>query len=141
MIYLATPIKHENPAVESFRVATADRAALTLHDAGIPVFSPASHAGSFASLSSIHQPWDYWQQIDLPILTTCCTHLVVLCMEGWDRSEGVRAEIEAALEANLTLIYVSLCACGKPLREHKHQDGPARPDLPVVVRLWETGSL
>lgn len=147
MIYLATPIKHADPRIESFRISTANRAACTLHDAGIPVFSPASHGSSFASLSSIRQSWDYWRWVDLPILTSCCTHLVVLCMEGWDRSEGVRAEIEAAGEVcgglllGLPLTYVSLCQCGKPLREHKHQDGAARPDLSVVIRLWETGSL
>jgi hypothetical protein len=141
VIYLATPIKHKDPAVESFRIETANHAACTLHDAGIRVFSPASHGSSFSSLSSIRQSWQYWESIDIPILTTCCTHLVVLCMDGWDRSIGVKAEIAAAGEIGLLLTYVSLCQCGKPLREHQHQDGPARPDLSVVVRRWETGSL
>lgn len=137
MIYLATPISHEDPKVEAFRIATANRAASILHDAGIPVFSPASHGGPIASLSAIRQSWSYWEKVDIPILTLCCTHLVVLCVEGWERSVGVQAEIEAAFDANLTLVYIALCACGSRLREHKHHDGPARPDMSIVVRLWE----
>lgn len=141
MIYLATPISHEDPKAEAFRIATATRAASILHAAGIPVFSPASHGGPIASLSSIRQSWDYWERVDIPILTCCCTHLVVLCMEGWEKSVGVKAEIRAAGETGLLLTYVSLCRCGKPLRKHKHQDGPAHPDLSVVIQLWEHGAL
>lgn len=96
MIYLAVPIKHDDPAVVKFRVGTANLIAARLHDAGIPVFSPASHSEAFIELCKVRQPWGYWSAVDLPILLRCCNFLAVIGLPGWRESVGVSAEIELA---------------------------------------------
>lgn len=137
MIYLACPIKHTDPLIEAWRCAVATRAAASLHDAGIPVFSPATHGHGFAKLSSTRQGWDYWSRIDLPILLSCCSILVVLELDGWEQSQGVRAEIEAA-EVGSTLIpvaHVKWCECGTLLSYHDHSR--VCPCSPLILHeVW-----
>lgn len=126
MIYLATPIAHPDPIVVSWRVEVATRAASSLHDAGITVFSSATHGCGFAKLSSIRQGWDYWSRIDLPILLRCCTVLAVLDLDGWEQSQGVGAEIEAAEvgSALIPIIHVKWCTnCDHPLSWHNPRTG------------------
>lgn len=95
-VYLATPIKHDNPDIESERCNYATEIASYFHDAGIPVFSPASHGQPINAKSVKRQDWTYWSKIDLPILMNCCTHLVVICSPGWSTSTGVSSEILTA---------------------------------------------
>lgn len=106
MIYLAVPIRHENPAVVRFRVDTANLIAARLHDAGIPVFSPASHSEGFINLCTEQQPWSYWSAIDLPILTRCCNFLAVIGLPGWRESVGISAEIELAEADGMPVVVI-----------------------------------
>lgn len=106
MIYLATPIKHEDPAVVAFRIATANQVAAKLHDAGIPVFSPASHSEAFIDLCEVRQPWSYWSAVDLPILKRCCSVLAVIAVPGWMESVGVSAEISEAEAIGMKVILI-----------------------------------
>ena len=104
-VYLTIPIKHDNPDIESKRCDYATEIASYFHDAGIPVFSPASHGQPINSKSIKRQDWSYWSKIDLPILTCCCTHLVVICSPGWVDSTGVNSEILTARDVGIRVIY------------------------------------
>lgn len=104
-VYLATPIKHDNPDIESERCNYATEIASHFHDAGIPIFSPASHGQPINNKSTKRQDWTYWSKIDLPILMTCCTHLVVICSPGWSSSTGVSSEILTAGDIGIPVIY------------------------------------
>lgn len=133
MIYLATPIKHTDPLIESWRVSVATRAAASLHDAGIPVFSPATHRHGFAKTAGTRQGWDYWSRVDLPILRHCCDVLVVLDLYGWRSSLGVQAEIEE-VEAGprlIPIVHIKWCTCGITLDCHSPGiDCPCEPLIP-----------
>lgn len=106
MIYLAVPIAHPDPAVVKYRVDTATGIAVSLYEAGIPVFSPATHGYGFASLADRHpvhpsRSWEYWSKIDRQILTRCCTIMAVIPLLGWEESVGVGAELKAAEEERI----------------------------------------
>lgn len=109
MIYLAVPIADPDPAVVKYRVETATRIATALYEAGIPVFSSATHGYGFASLANPLQPakrWDYWSRIDLPILTRCCTLLAVIGLPGYEESVGVSAERREAAKLGIPVFYM-----------------------------------
>ena len=104
-VYLATPIKHDNPDIEFERCDYATSIASYFHDAGIPVFSPASHGKPINDRSTKRQDWAYWSKVDLPILMCCCTHLVVICADGWTNSTGVSSEILTAGDVGIPVFY------------------------------------
>lgn len=134
MIYLATPIKHTDPTVESWRVQVATRAAASLHDAGIPVFSPATHGHGFAKIAGTRQGWDYWSRVDLPILTNCCSMLAVLNLSGWTESVGVQCEIRESGIVGIPIVHIKFCICGEALVHHTpHVLCETNPAIPLEI--------
>ena len=104
MIYLVCPYTHGNLAVEETRAHAASRAAAELMKRGEVVFSPISHGHAIRSAADgdIGGTFDVWQRIDAEVLKVC-SRVVVLMLEGWDRSRGVRREIVIAREYKIPI--------------------------------------
>lgn len=102
MIYLASPYSHADPAIREARFHAACRATAALLRAGLVVFSPIVHSHPLVAFA-LPTGWDFWERIDRAYLARC-DELVVLTLDGWDESAGVRAEIALARDV------------GKPVR-------------------------
>lgn len=105
LIYLACPYTHPARNVMVSRFEAANKAAGKLMSNGKYVFSPISHTHPIADSASLPRGWDYWEGYDRRILS-CCNRVIVLKLEGWEKSTGVQAEIKIALELNLPVEYV-----------------------------------
>jgi Domain of unknown function (DUF1937) len=95
IIYLACPYTHEDPALRDARFHQATRAAARLIEKGEIVYSPitmthpidlvlAAESGTLGS--------DYWVAFDEAFMAFC-DEVVVLMIEGWDKSSGIKREI------------------------------------------------
>ena len=104
MIYLACPYTHADPAIRRQRFDDVNRLAARLVVEGELVFSPISHSHAITEAGA-PMDWEFWQRFDLWMLARCDS-LLVYCLDGWDVSVGVRAEVQAAK------------AAGKPVRFH-----------------------
>ncbi len=102
MIYLASPYSHPDPAVREWRFRAACRATASLLRAGEVVFSPIVQSHPLVEFA-LPTAWTFWELIDRVYLERC-DEVVVLMLEGWKESVGVREEIESARSA------------GKPVR-------------------------
>lgn len=108
LIYLAGPYAHKDPRVRVERFKELNEAAGWFLEAGFSVFSPISQNHSIIR----HLPqekfnhkleeagWDFWKRKDLRILKECDA-MVVLCLEGWSESTGVRAGWDFCKENNI----------------------------------------
>jgi hypothetical protein len=94
MIYLASPYQHPDPRVRRRRFEAACQAAAKLMLRGEVVFSPIAHSHNIARYLP-PKGLDFWLNHDLPILRIC-NRLVVLCLSGWESSEGIEREIGEA---------------------------------------------
>jgi len=94
MIYLASPYSHADPAVREARYRAACRATAALLRAGLVVFSPIVHSHPLVAFD-LPTGWDFWEPIDRAYLARC-DEVVVLTLDGWQQSTGVRAEIALA---------------------------------------------
>jgi hypothetical protein len=99
IIYLAVPYSHPDEAVRLERFHRVNAAAASLMAQGICVFSPVSHSHPIAS-SGIELPtgWEFWGAYCHTMLSAC-KKLLVLKLEGWDKSIGVAGEIKLAKES------------------------------------------
>lgn len=104
IVYLACPYTHPDPAVRETRFRAATQAAATLARAGVHVFSPITHAHPILLTGDLPHGWKYWAEYDRAVLSTCRA-LVVLQLEGWDLSEGVRGETSIAEELGLPCYF------------------------------------
>ena len=106
MIYLASPYTHVDAAVRESRFDAACLATSALMRAGLSVYSPIVHSHPLVRFG-LPIEWEFWKAHD-------CEHLrrsdkvVVLTLDGWEESRGVRAEVELAIDLDLPIRYMTL---------------------------------
>jgi hypothetical protein len=64
--------------------------------AGFVVFSPITHSHPI-HLHGVPGDWGYWEAFDR-VMIGACSRVVVLRLDGWKESRGVKAEISIAQE-------------------------------------------
>ncbi len=110
MIYLATPYAHDDPAVMQRRFEQVTRYAGELMRLGVLVYSPISHNHPVATTVTLPRTWEFWRDHDLAMLTRC-SQLLVLRLDGWQKSTGVRAEMDFAAERGIPIVYADMVYC------------------------------
>lgn len=103
-IYLAAPYSHPNEAVRALRYAMINEYAARIMQHGISVFSPISQSHEIARYMAPEYVLDheFWMSMDLPVLERAGL-VVVLRLDGWDKSRGVVAETKHAREHGVPL--------------------------------------
>lgn len=110
LTYLASPYSNKGPAekktqVENERFNAAVRAACYLMNKDRwNVFSPIVHSHPLARLG-LPGDWAFWKRIDTDFIGVSA-RLVVLCIEGWDKSTGVTEELAIAREQTIPVYYL-----------------------------------
>lgn len=105
LVYLAMPYSHPDPEVRELRYRAACAIAAVMTERGDLVFSPVAHGHGIAMSGRLPVSWEYWQRLDRRMLASC-DMLAVACVAGWRASHGVRAEVAAAREMGLPVLYV-----------------------------------
>jgi hypothetical protein len=90
--YLATPYS-EYPGGIDAACEMACRAAGECFREGLLVFSPIAHTRSIAKLGGMSGGYEFWKRYD-EVMMAAADGLIVVKMNGWEKSTGVAAEIE-----------------------------------------------
>lgn len=107
-IYLASPYtyKHEDPMevvrMQDLRFRGACKAAGWLMCQGYQVFSPIAATHTIAVRCDLPKDFEYWEKYDYGFIDHYTTAFVVLALEGWKESVGVKAEFERAVTIGKT---------------------------------------
>jgi Domain of unknown function (DUF1937) len=105
VIYLASPYTQSDAAVRESRFHAACSATASLMRAGLHVYSPIVHSNPLVHYGR-PVAWEFWQEHDCEHLRRS-ESLVVLTIDGWNTSRGVRAEIDLAIELDMPIRYWS----------------------------------
>lgn len=107
LIYLASPYSHPDPAERERRYKEACRVAGNLMKRGRRVFSPIAHSHPIEAAFEDAKPegHDFWLEQDFAVLRHAA-ELHVLCLEGWERSRGIAAEVEFAGRIGIPVFYI-----------------------------------
>lgn len=105
VFYLATPYTHLDPSVKKHRADVAMKAAVDLLRHGVYVFSPIAYNAPMEQ-HDLPSDWEFWEDYDKAFVRRCDA-LLVLKMDGWDRSVGVQAEIDYAREISMPVFYIT----------------------------------
>ncbi len=107
LLYLASPYSHSSLIVMEARFKDACSAAARLMERGYTVFSPIAHSHPIADhlRPDFRTNFDFWMKQDLPILKVSDA-LVVLKLDGWDKSRGVQAEIAYARANGIPIMFI-----------------------------------
>lgn len=105
MIYLASPYSHPEATVRDARFHSVCCVAARLMKSGMHVFSPIAHTHPIALAGDLPRGWDYWEAFDRKMIAAC-DGVLVLRLDGWDKSKGVTAEIAIAKELGKPVAYI-----------------------------------
>ena len=103
LTYLTSPYSHPKASMRLLRYKQACKAAGHLMKEGFAVFSPIAHSHSIEAFFDTIEPGPFWMKQDIPILKHC-DQLIVLELDGWDRSKGVAQELELARKAYMNIL-------------------------------------
>lgn len=99
LVYLAGPYYDDDPKVIKKRFNLFNKVAATLiSKKEVYVFSPISHSHPIMGSKAFNKDFfklRHWMPFDLSIMNNC-DELNIIDIEGWDKSEGVKLEIEYA---------------------------------------------
>lgn len=101
LIYLTSPFTSDDQSVELARLNQAISAQRCLLEMGLKVFGPLIHSLPFLAI-----PHKQWMAIDCDILKACQV-LVVLMLDGWKESKGVRIVIGKAEDLDISIEYLT----------------------------------
>ena len=103
LIYLAIP--YTGSEAVSFEIA--NKVAGVLMQRGVIIFSPISHSHSIAEMCALPVEWHFWEYQDRLFIERS-EELWVICCEGWERSKGVKAEIDYANELGKRVRFLAV---------------------------------
>lgn len=105
LVYLATPFYHQSYDIMELRFKIVSRVAAEFMIKGVHVFSPISHCYPMAREADLPRGWDYWQHYDRKMIRMC-SRMIVLMLDGWKESSGIKHETELAKEMGIPIEYI-----------------------------------
>ncbi|MCP4571453.1 MAG: DUF1937 family protein [bacterium] len=102
---MASPYSHADPAVERDRFEAVCRVAARMMAAGEIVFSPIAHTHPIAMAGTLPRDWEFWKRQDTALLVPA-RKLVVVKMDGLEKSTGVEQEKQIATRLGIPIEYV-----------------------------------
>lgn len=104
LTYLGTPYTDADSSVRKGRFIRVSKVAAWLMKHGHIVYSPISHCHPIAQ-NDLPKKWEFWQHYDLPFLQYSRL-FIVLPLDGWKLSIGLRGEYKEAMHLKLPIMYV-----------------------------------
>lgn len=105
-VYLASPYTPTGTETIEDRVNAAYKAAAQLMLEGYTVFSPVAHSHHIADHmdESLRLDHEFWMKQSLDLVSHC-NKVIVLKLEGWERSRGIAAEVKKAIGLCIPVEY------------------------------------
>jgi len=109
LVYLASPYTHDNFAVREARFLEIVFCCgwMMNHTQDTYFYSPIAHTHPIAIRCKLPGEWQFWANFD-ECLVARCNELWILCVPGWTKSTGVKAERKLAEKFGLPIRFVIL---------------------------------
>lgn len=105
LIYLATPYSSDNPYIVEKRYLDVTYVFGVLLRNGLQVLSPVTMCHPISHMIKLPGNWEFWKKIDESYLSRCNT-MYILKVDGWDKSSGVKGEIQIAKKNNIPICFL-----------------------------------
>ena len=106
-IFVAGPFNDKSEDIKNFRIKSISEYCVKLFNKGDSPISALLMGLSFAKFGNLSTDTETWTTFSETLLKGC-DEMHVLCVDGWDKSTGVLAEIELANSLNIKVTYVEV---------------------------------
>jgi len=107
LIFISSPYTHEDKSVVEDRLIKVSNFAAKIVSEGKVVISPIVYGHTLLTFHKMPSDWEFWQNY-CETLITKSDKMIVLMLDGWEESDGVKGEIEFATELGLPIEYIEL---------------------------------
>lgn len=104
--YLAAPYSNKDAAVVGLRYEKLIESAAALIEMEEVIVSPVLTGHPFVVRGFMEGDWKTWESYCLRLLTEC-SKIIILTLDGWEQSEGLKAEIKLAEAMRIDIGYMS----------------------------------
>jgi hypothetical protein len=102
MVYIAAPYWHDDENIRNYRRRKAIEYSELLFRKGILFYSPLLYSERFAKNKTKE---NYWVQHGIQMVSAC-QEMRVLCLDGWEDSNGIKGEIAKAESLKIPIKYI-----------------------------------
>lgn len=106
MIFVSAPYYHFEKDIIEKRVAIVSKYCGKLLNDGIIAFSPVCFGHQIVKYCSLPNDFNYWDKFSITLLSKC-KEMHVLQIDGWEKSKGVKAEIEYSIKKKIKIKYIA----------------------------------
>ena len=104
--YLASPYSHKSDRIRISRGDRVTKYGAKLIKAGVLIYAPITTSREFVrSEPSLGNGFETWESLDLTFVQLS-SGVIVYMLPGWEKSIGVRAEIDFAKEIRKDIYYM-----------------------------------
>lgn len=106
IIYIASPYSStdEKKRIENYEKVSKFTAHLISN--GAVAISPIAYGHPLLGFVDMPGDWEFWKNFCITFLEKC-DEMIVLQLEGWDKSRGVLEEIEYCKNKNIPVWYMT----------------------------------
>ena len=105
LIFISSPYSHPDDKIREDNYLKVAKFTSQLIREGAIAFSPILYGHTAVSFKpDMPTDWNFWKEFCYTFLSKC-DKMIVYKMDGWDRSKGVKEEIEYAKELGIQIIY------------------------------------
>jgi hypothetical protein len=110
MIYLASPYSDPNPNIMQLRYDLVCEACAGLAKMTLVVYSPIAHWHPIATKYNLPKSHHFWRSHNYTMIRLC-DQFLILTIDGWEASEGIKDDKKYALGKEKLIRYISLKEC------------------------------
>lgn len=103
-IYIATPYSHKDSKIREQRFDAVNKFAAILMKEGNLVYSPISHSHPISFYLNNSLDHEFWLAQDKTFLDWC-DEMYVYKQDGWEKSKGIKFEIDYITSLNKPITY------------------------------------
>lgn len=108
MVFISSPYSHPDANIKEQRFVDLSKLCGILINQGYFPMSPIVHGHPIVKVTSVmRDDWEYWQHYCKAMMVPC-KEMLIFKTDGWDKSTGVKGEIEQARELNIPIKLVSM---------------------------------
>lgn len=106
LYYLAGPYSHKDQAIMDQREIDHAKCAVELKLQGYSIYAPIPETTALTKLGGlVGTSWKDWRDHDLNLLSRC-DEIIIILIEGWRESIGVRGEVKFAIQNDIPISYL-----------------------------------
>jgi len=105
LAYLAAPLSHPEIEVMQSRVEAINRATAHLFEKGVAVISLVGQCWPISQQCGLRTDFEWWRWYNKAVISRC-GRVIILKLDGWQESIGVKGEVEIAEEFGIPVEYM-----------------------------------